>query len=341
MKPAFLLLVVCLPGMCQNTPSEAQELRDRPLKTPEFLKDPVFHYDVEGTWKVFRKGIAPEAAPAGNQVDLTVDEDGGVHMQKGPVRTWQGWKILTVYEGEIQDSRIVGKMLVNPDGDKGDPAWEDMNFVAEDGDHLVSDRFGMMRVSVKLGANEICDPGNVKKVPKLSASIYAKRDYELGNVGNAACWFYIAGMQGDSQAQAMLGEMLHQGQGVRRDYDQAFLWALLSAGLQDIDGERLLALFYGLGHGIARNPRMMEHFAAQAQEQQNVQTVLAGALGILSAAMSAPVSRAELVQSYTREGYSETEAQDRATADENERESERAMWQRIMSPPVVTSKPPQ
>ena len=95
-------------------------------------------------------------------------------------------------------------------------------------------------------------------------------------------------------------------------------------------------MFYGLGHGISKNPRMMEHFAALAQEQQNVRNVIAGALGILSGVISSRMSHSARVESYMAGGkMSESDAE----AEANAEDAEDAMWQRITSAPAAMNKP--
>ena len=60
--------------------------------------------------------------------------------------------------------------------------------------------------------------------------------------------------QGDKQAQALLGMMYDEGQGVLQDYAEAVRWYRLAAEQGDADSQNNLALMYEFGHaGLQSN----------------------------------------------------------------------------------------
>lgn len=59
--------------------------------------------------------------------------------------------------------------------------------------------------------------------------------------------------QGNANAQAMLGEMYHYGQGVQKDYAQALAWYRKAANLGHAEAQASVGFFYHYGDGVQKD----------------------------------------------------------------------------------------
>jgi Sel1 repeat len=73
------------------------------------------------------------------------------------------------------------------------------------------------------------------------------------NIVEARKWFRLAADQGDSGAQAMLGSMYINGEGVPKNYAEAMKWYRLSADQGDATGQLELGIMYHNGQGVPPN----------------------------------------------------------------------------------------
>ncbi|MGE0652578.1 MAG: SPOR domain-containing protein [Alphaproteobacteria bacterium] len=69
----------------------------------------------------------------------------------------------------------------------------------------------------------------------------------------AAKWYRKAANQGDASAQFKLGGLYWQGKGVPRDGEQAFAWYLKAAEQGYADAQNTVGVMYWTGRGIAQN----------------------------------------------------------------------------------------
>ena len=77
---------------------------------------------------------------------------------------------------------------------------------------------------------------------------YAREDYATA----IKLWRPLAA-QGDAYAQAYLGPMYEQGQGVPQDYAEAVRWYKLAAAQGQAEAQSNLGLMYGKGQGVPQD----------------------------------------------------------------------------------------
>lgn len=77
--------------------------------------------------------------------------------------------------------------------------------------------------------------------------------YELKDYATALSRFRSAAQQGSAGAQAMLGAMYEDGEGIAQDYKEAVRWFQLSAAQGFASAQYNLALMYGKGQGVAQD----------------------------------------------------------------------------------------
>ena len=77
---------------------------------------------------------------------------------------------------------------------------------------------------------------------------YQRKDYV-----EALRLFGIAAGQGNALAQANLGVMYHNGEGVAQDYAEALRWFRLAAAQGDARAQSNLGIMYERGEGVAKD----------------------------------------------------------------------------------------
>ena len=80
-----------------------------------------------------------------------------------------------------------------------------------------------------------------------------KRKGEAGQGGTAARWLQSLAEQGDPLAQASLGEMYHEGQGVPQDYEEAVFWHRKAAEQGYDLAQFSLGIMYANGQGVPQD----------------------------------------------------------------------------------------
>jgi len=80
-----------------------------------------------------------------------------------------------------------------------------------------------------------------------------KRAYEQGDYATALKELTPLAEQGNAEAQALLGLMHFEGQGVPRDPSQALKWYKAAAEQGNPEGQLQLGVIYLMGIGVARN----------------------------------------------------------------------------------------
>src|SRR3954462_8643943 len=78
--------------------------------------------------------------------------------------------------------------------------------------------------------------------------------YRDSDPSRAAEWFHKAAEQGNPVAQNSLGVLYHSGQGVPKDFDQAFSWYKKSAAQKYGPGVFNVAISYYNGEGVPEDP---------------------------------------------------------------------------------------
>ena len=79
--------------------------------------------------------------------------------------------------------------------------------------------------------------------------------YKRGDYAVAAAKFKEVAETGDHRAMYALGSMYASGNGVPKDYQQAFAWLSKAAGYGRTDAQYKLGLMYEIGVGVKNNPR--------------------------------------------------------------------------------------
>ena len=98
------------------------------------------------------------------------------------------------------------------------------------------------------------------------------------NHGEAAKWYQLAAEQGHAPAQGLLGLMYEYGRGVPQNYAEAAKWYRLAAEQGDDLAQDELGRLYYVGQGVARNYAEAAKWSRLAAEQGNAyaQTRLGG-----------------------------------------------------------------
>jgi hypothetical protein len=89
----------------------------------------------------------------------------------------------------------------------------------------------------------------------------------------AVRWYLLAGQQGEVDAQLNLGVMFEKGQGVAQDYKEAVRWYKLAAKQGNANAQYNLGRMYGLGRGILQDQsraHMWFNIAAIAGDKDSV-----------------------------------------------------------------------
>jgi len=81
--------------------------------------------------------------------------------------------------------------------------------------------------------------------------------------------FKIVAAQGNSVAQAAIGEMYYFGHGVKIDYKESYKWSLESAKQGNSDGQYNLGNLYFEGKGVSKQPQKAAYWWSKSAEQGN------------------------------------------------------------------------
>ncbi len=74
-------------------------------------------------------------------------------------------------------------------------------------------------------------------------------------------------IQGDAQSQLLLADSYYQGQGVKRDYNQAFLWYRRAAQQGNVEAQYKLGNIYLMGEGVTQDDRQAASWYEKAAAQ--------------------------------------------------------------------------
>ncbi|HWT31886.1 MAG TPA: tetratricopeptide repeat protein, partial [Propylenella sp.] len=111
------------------------------------------------------------------------------------------------------------------------------------------------------GAAVAAEPGNARLRYQLGRALRKAGDYEA-----AAKELEAAAMRGYASAQAALGELYEQGQGVPQDQASALAWFRLAAQQGHVDGEWKLGIAYGSGLGVEQDFAQSAEWLRRAAE---------------------------------------------------------------------------
>lgn len=98
-------------------------------------------------------------------------------------------------------------------------------------------------------------------------SVYANGDGVDIDDGNALSWYEKAAEQDYPMAQANVGAMYFMGQGTDKDIDKAIKWLSAAAENDDVNGLFNLAVLYTKGEGVDENPEYAAELYRKASEQ--------------------------------------------------------------------------
>ena len=91
---------------------------------------------------------------------------------------------------------------------------------------------------------------NIIKADTLEEGI---AEHNKGNHAHALKLLKPIAEKGDVIAQGLLGQMYLRGQGVTKDYQQAFKWNQLAAKQGNVNAQANLGLMYGHGKGVKQD----------------------------------------------------------------------------------------
>jgi TPR repeat protein len=237
-----------------NLPYLGDQTPGRMPATPVFIKDNKFTYDLSGEWKL----IFPPNAPHHPLLTvMVIQKDGNFQMIVGDPN------ILypigeSMFNGHYSGgaTAITGDLMDAParhsDGYRG-YAWTKAEMRIVNVDSLMLPGGIKMKRVDELGANKVCDPIKYGHIDPARTFIYASRDLELHNYGNAPCWMYVSASQGHHEAELDLALFLRVGTGMQKDYEQSFIWLRKSADHGNKNAERLIAHCYELGIGVNKD----------------------------------------------------------------------------------------
>jgi TPR repeat protein len=315
----------------------------RATTIPAFVKDQSFTYDLAGEWKL----IYPENAARHPSIQIDVLlKDGNFQMIVGNPNIFYPMG-ESMFNGKYSDNRIVGDLMDAPahhsDSGYRGYAWTKAEVQIIDADNLMlPGNVKMKRTSSEMGANKVCDAAKYATLDAGHTLIYANKDYELGNYGNAACWMYVSASQGNAEAQLNMGLLLHFGAGVKKDYEQSFNWFRKAADADNFDGERALAHCYEFGVGVKKNPALAKLWTtrvngqiAQAKKEAMEEAKMRRNLAIWGALLTGFKSDHELnVEKYEGRGMSHGRAEKAARSDEAEDQFFQDMIHGYQPPPM-------
>jgi uncharacterized protein len=114
--------------------------------------------------------------------------------------------------------------------------------------------------------------------------------------------------QGDAGAQAALGIMYREGEGVSKDYEAALKWFRSSANQGNPDGEFLLGMMYVEGQGVPQDINEASKWLKQAAAQkfeaaQDALDIMSGKLSYGSSAKSCNLSMVKYYNMETNMRY--------------------------------------
>ena len=98
-------------------------------------------------------------------------------------------------------------------------------------------------------------------------SLYANGEGVDADDKNALTWYEKAAKQGNSMAQANVGAMYYMGQGASKNVDKAIKWLTAAAENGDVNGLFNLAVIYNKGEDVEKNPERAAELYQQASEQ--------------------------------------------------------------------------
>jgi len=119
-------------------------------------------------------------------------------------------------------------------------------------------------------ANRPCDAVKDRYLDPGRALSFAAVDYTLKNYGNAACWMYIAGIQGRPEAALALGLFFRMGMGVKKDDVQSFIWVRRAADADIDEADELLAQYYEQGIGTKKDPELAQLRRAEIKRRLEI-----------------------------------------------------------------------
>ena len=302
----------------------ADATAERSPTMPVFLRDETFTYDLSGEWRL----VFPPKAPRHPLFSITViQKDGNFQMIVGDPNVLYPIG-ESMFNGRYADNRITGQLMDAPahhgNGYRG-YAWTDAEIRIVDANNLVlPGDVKMKRTDGELGANKICDAVKYAGLDASRVFIYAEKDIELKNSGNGACWLYVSASQGHSEAQMDLGLALHFGEGVKRDYEQSFLWFKKSAEQGWVLAERALARCYESGIGVPKDAALARSWNEKSnrpgaqmgqveREEQDANRFISAFGNLLS---GNGVSREDRVAGYRSRGMNNSDAEKNAREDE-------------------------
>ena len=96
-----------------------------------------------------------------------------------------------------------------------------------------------------------------------------KNAYESGDFQTAFAEWESLALNGNSEAQAALGNLYLSGKGVDRNYELALKWTLLAANQGDVTGEFNLGSMYAKGIGVSQNYNEAVHWFHKAAEKND------------------------------------------------------------------------
>lgn len=98
-------------------------------------------------------------------------------------------------------------------------------------------------------------------------SLYANGEGVDTDDKNALSWYEKAAGQGNSMAQANVGAMYYMGQGTSKNVDKAIKWLSAAAENGDVNGLFNLAVIYTKGEEVDKNLERAAELYQQASEQ--------------------------------------------------------------------------
>ncbi len=117
---------------------------------------------------------------------------------------------------------------------------------------------------LKLVIADQAEPDPIFEMPTIDS---AKQALTQGDFKHAAEMFHALAEDGDAEAQAHIGYMTYQGEGVKRDKTKAVSWYRRSAVQGNRDAQYNLAVSYAFGEGVAQDDGEAAVWYRRAAEQ--------------------------------------------------------------------------
>jgi hypothetical protein len=171
------------------------------------------------------------------------------------------------FRGTYDPPAIAGQVEL---ADIGAPpsSWTPATLTVGDPDHFrIGNRPPFQRIMPALG-DVPCDKNNSFHVQAGFALQRGKLAHNAKNYDSSVCWFYVGAIQGNSEAQGLLGAHFRDGFHIEKNPTLAFYWMQKSADQGNPSGALTLADMYEHGEGTPADAAKAQFWRTRSNQLQ-------------------------------------------------------------------------